>query len=119
MDQILLLFFILVFGVFVFLNGRKRKAQVAKLESSVVVGAQVIMLGGIKGKIVKITDDSVIVESTPGTKIEFVKAAVRQVVEPSLDVPASKPAVKKAATAAKPVTKPSSTKATAAKKSAK
>jgi len=115
MDQILLLFFVLVFGVFVFLNGRKRKAQVAKLESSVVVGAKVIMLGGITGKIVSISDGSVVVETTPGTKIEFVKAAVRQVVEPSLDAPVK--ADKKTSTT-KPASKPAA-KTSTAKKTAK
>ncbi|NBT46718.1 MAG: preprotein translocase subunit YajC [Actinobacteria bacterium] len=114
MDSILLLGLVAVFGVFVFLNGRKRKAQIAQLESSVVIGANVIMLGGIKGKIVAVSDSSVVVETTPGTKIEFVRAAVRQVIEPSLDtaqVTAKKPTAKPAAKA--------TGKSTTAKKTAK
>ena len=105
----MLLFFIAIFAVFVFINGRKRKAQVAKLETSVVVGAQVIMLGGIKGKITAISDDAVTIETTPGTKIQFVKAAVRQVVEPSLDAPVAKTPAKKAP-AAKTAAKPTPSK---------
>ena len=72
------------------------------------------MLGGITGKIVAVKDDSVIVETTPGTKIEFLKGAVRSVVEPSFDdepestSPKSKPAVKKAV--AKPATTKKSSK---------
>ena len=93
-----------VFFVFMVMSSRKRKAQISKLESSVKVGAKAVMLGGITGKIVAVKDDSVIVETTPGTKIEFLKGAVRSVVEPSLDEkpestsPKSKPAAKKTAT---------------------
>lgn len=103
-----------VFFVFMVMSSRKRKAQISKLESSVKVGAKAVMLGGITGKIVAVKDDSVIVETTPGTKIEFLKGAVRSVVEPSFDdepestSPKSKPAVKKAV--AKPATTKKSSK---------
>jgi preprotein translocase subunit YajC len=68
------------------------------------------MLGGITGKIVSISDSSVVVETTPGTKIEFVKAAIRSVTAPSLDkAPAVKKAVAKKPVASK-TAKPSTTK---------
>jgi preprotein translocase YajC subunit len=108
-----------VFLAFVFFSNRRRGQQAKALEASVVVGAQVIMLGGIKGKVVSILEGSVIVESTPGTRIEFLKAAVRSVVPASLDVkavtgpkPKAKPAVAK-----KPLAK--APKTTATKKTAK
>lgn len=77
------------------------------------------MLGGIKGKVVSILADTVIVETTPGTKIEFVKAAVRTVVSPSLE---NKPKATKIAAAkpAAPAKKPVATaKKTITKKAAK
>jgi preprotein translocase subunit YajC len=74
------------------------------------------MLGGITGKIVAINDSTVVVETTPGTKIEFVKAAVRTVTAPSLD----KPVVAKAAAPKKPVAaKAPAAKTTTTKKTAK
>lgn len=103
-----------VFLVFMFMSSRKRKAQIAKLESSVKVGAKAVMLAGITGKIVAIKDDSVIVETTPGTKIEFLKGAVRNVVEPSLD---DKPEPKSVKT--RSTTPQNSAKPTTAKKSSK
>ena len=89
------------FLAFLIFSNKKRAKAAKQLEESVQVGAQVVMLGGIKGKIVSILEDSVIVETTPGNRIEFVKAAVRSVSAPSLDV-AAEP-VKKVAAAKKPV----------------
>jgi preprotein translocase subunit YajC len=101
---------LIAFVAFLFFSNRRRKSAAAQLTNSVKVGANVVMLGGITGKIVSISDSSVVVETTPGTKIEFVKAAIRSVTAPSLD---KAPAVKKAAaktTAASKTAKPSTTK---------
>lgn len=93
---------IAVFLLFIIYSNRKRKEAAAKLSDSVVVGAKVVMLGGITGKVVSISDDSVVIESTPGNKIEFVKGAVRNVVEsaPSGEAPKKATATKKSAKAA-------------------
>lgn len=113
-----------VFLAFIIFSNSRRSKQAKALEASVSVGAQVVMLGGIKGKIVSILDDTVVVESTPGTRIEFLKAAVRTVVPASLEVkpavatPKAKSAPK--AAASKPVAKkPAAPKTTATKKTAK
>lgn len=94
-----LLIIMAVFLAFIVFSNKKRANAAKQLESSVTVGSQVMMLGGIKGKIVSVLEETVIVETTPGTRIEFVKAAIRAVVAPSLEV---KPAVaKKTSSAAK------------------
>ena len=111
-----------VFLAFIIFSNSRRAKQAKALEASVSVGAQVIMLGGVKGKIVSILDDTVIVESTPGTRIEFLKAAVRTVVPASLDAKAeaSAPKAKAKPAATKPVAKkPAASKTTATKKTAK
>lgn len=106
-----------VFLAFIIFSNSRRAKQAKALEASVAVGAQVIMLGGIKGKIVSILDDTVIVESTPGTRIEFLKAAVRTVVPASLQAkPAAAPKAKPAAKAT--TSKPAAPKKTAAPKTA-
>jgi preprotein translocase subunit YajC len=98
-----LLIILAVFLIFIIYSNKKRTNAAKQLEASVAVGSEVVMLGGIKGKIVSILEDTVIVETTPGTRIEFVKAAVRTVVAPSLE---SKPkATKTAATKAAAATK--------------
>jgi preprotein translocase subunit YajC len=88
-----LLFFAIIaaFLLFIIYSNRKRKEVAQKLANSVVIGARVVMLGGITGKVSSITDETIIVESSPGTKIEFVKGAVRSVVEaPEVEAPAAK-----------------------------
>ena len=78
-----------------------------------------MMLGGITGTISEIRDTTLVVETLPGTKIEFLKAAVRSVSTPSLDaVPAgaAKSTVAKKSQA-KPVAKKSVPTKPAAKKS--
>lgn len=97
------------FMAFLFFSNRKRNKAAKELADSVAVGADVVMLGGIKGKIVSILEDSVVVESTPGTRIEFVKAAVRSVTAPTLESPAAKAAVAKPKTATKTATKKTTT----------
>lgn len=93
------LFIILVvFVAFIFFSNRRRKAASQQLEGSVKVGAKAVMLGGITGTITEIRETTLVVETLPGTKIEFVKAAVRSVTAPSLDV---KPVTTKKAPIAK------------------
>jgi preprotein translocase subunit YajC len=111
-----------VFLAFIIFSNSRRSKQAKALEASVSVGAQVVMLGGIKGKIVSILDDTVVVESTPGTRIEFLKAAVRTVVPASLDAKAvvTAPKAKSKPAATKPAAKkPAASKTTATKKTAK
>jgi preprotein translocase YajC subunit len=106
---------LVLFVAFIWFSNRRRKSAAQQLENSVKVGAKAVMLGGITGVITEIRETSLVVETTPGTKIEFLKAAVRNVEAPSLDVkPAAKPvAAKKPASA--PTKKTSATKATSTK----
>jgi preprotein translocase subunit YajC len=105
-----LILILAVFLAYIIFSNSRRSKQAKALEESVAVGAQVIMLGGIKGKIASILEDTVIVETTPGTRIEFVKAAIRTVVPASTE---TKPAATKKVSApvtpaAKPVKKTAS-----------
>ncbi|MEY2816403.1 MAG: hypothetical protein RJA78_979 [Actinomycetota bacterium] len=106
------LFLLVAFVAFILFSNRRRKSAAQELENSVKVGAKAVMLGGITGVVSEIRDTTVVIETVPGTKIEFLKAAVRSVEAPSLD---EKPAVAKkaASSSAKkaPVTKVTSTKA--------
>jgi preprotein translocase subunit YajC len=107
---------LIAFVAFLFFSNRRRKTAATQLTNSVKVGANVVMLGGITGKIVSISDSSVVVETTPGTKIEFVKAAIRSVTAPSLD---KAPALKKAATPKPAASRTAKASTTATKKTAK
>jgi len=110
-----LVIILLVFVAFIFFSNRRRKAATAQLESSLKVGAKAVMRGGITGTIVEVRETTLVVETLPGTKIDFLKAAVGSVNAPSLD---EKPAAKtSAAKKATPAKKPAATgKATPAAK---
>ena len=103
-----------------FMSSRKRKKQAADLLASVRVGANVVLHSGITGKVVSIDGDRAVIETTPGTKIAFLKGAIRSVesapakVESKTD---AKPAVAKAS--AKPAAKPAAKKPAAKKPAAK
>jgi preprotein translocase YajC subunit len=95
-----LLIILVVFVAFMIFSNRRRKSATQQLENSVKVGAKAVMLGGITGTITEVRDTTLVIETFPGTKIEFLKAAVRSVNSPSLD---DAPAVKKPAVAKKPL----------------
>ncbi|MEN9955377.1 MAG: hypothetical protein RLY34_184 [Actinomycetota bacterium] len=94
-----------------FMSSRKRKKQAEALLSSVKVGSSVVLHSGIVGTVVSIDGDRAIIETTPGTKIAFLKGAIR-----SVDT-AAKPAAEKSV-AAKPAAKKPAAKKPAAKKPA-
>lgn len=95
-----------------FLSSRKRKKQAADLLSSVKVGSKVVLHSGITGKVISLDGDRAVIESTPGTKIAFLKGAIR-----SVDASASANVATKA-TATKPAAK-SASKASASTSAAK
>jgi len=124
MDPILIVALVFLAGM-MFFNGRKRKQQAAQLAEQVVVGAKVVLNSGIIAKIVKIEDNTVVVESA-GSKLEVVRSVIVRVdsapvAEPAVSLAksaAAKPAASKPA-AAKPAAKRATATATATKPAAK
>ena len=89
---------ILVYGALIigliammFFSGRKQKKQekeIADMRNSLRVGDEVTTTGGIVGRIVRVKEETVVVEtSRDGTKIRFLKSAIARV-----DVPVAGPA---------------------------
>lgn len=92
-----------------FMSSRKRKKQAEALLSSVKVGSSVVLHSGITGTIVSIEGDRAVIETTPGTKIAFLKGAIRTVdaaAKPAAEKSATKPAAKKPAAKKPAVKKP-------------
>ena len=76
--------------VFVFSNKKQKKQEkeVADMRNSLRVGDEVTTTGGIVGRIVRVKEETVVVEtSRDGTKIRFLKSAIARV-----DVPVEAPA---------------------------
>lgn len=60
---------------------QKQQKKLAEMRSSLVIGDRIVTIGGIKGSVVKISDDSIIIESGNGAKLDIVKTAVGQVLQ--------------------------------------
>ena len=75
-----------MFAIFYFLMIRpqkKREQEAADMKSSLKVGDVILTVGGIKGKVIKLTDDYMIIEtSNSKTRMEFTRAALLSVVNP-------------------------------------
>lgn len=108
-NDVFLVVALAVLIAFMFMSSRKRKKQAADLLASIKVGSNVVLHSGITGKIISVDADRAVIETTPGTKIAFLKGAIRSVDASAAKVSAEeKPAAK---AASKPATKTSSTAA--------
>ena len=86
-----------------YFNGRKRKKAAAEMQSGIKVGAYILLHSGILGTIISLDEKSLVVETTPGTKLTVLKGAVRSIEEAPKKPAAAKPAAAKpAAEPAKP-----------------
>ena len=95
---------------------RKKDKADRELRVALKVGDEVITIGGIIGKVEKITDKTVTISTTAGkNKIEFLKTAIATVSTKS-SAPDSKPAEKEAAKAAQEEKAPSRDKKVTPKK---
>src|SRR5688500_9410105 len=63
------------------------KAQRA-LVSALAVGDEIVTVGGLLGRIVRLTDDDVEVETTPGTLLRFRRAAISSRIPADADADA-------------------------------
>jgi len=101
-----------------YFNGRKRKKAAAEMQSGIKVGAYILLHSGILGTIISLDEKSLVVETTPGTKLTVLKGAVRSIEEAPKKV-AAKTAAAKPATATKTAAKPAVKKPVAKKPAAK
>lgn len=76
----------------IFLSGRRQRRQVSemqKLQSSLAPGDEVMTTSGLRATVVDVSDDdSVELEIAPGVTTTWVRAAVRERIDPAADVEA-------------------------------
>ena len=73
--------FILIFYFLIIRPQKKQERNVASMRSNISVGDEVITIGGIVGKVVKVKEDEVTIEvGADKIKIGFKKWALREVV---------------------------------------
>lgn len=74
---------ILVFWFLVIRPARKRQRDMSQIQSSVSIGAEVMLGSGIYGTVVGVEDDTVRIEVAPGTAIRVARQAVVRVISES------------------------------------
>lgn len=80
----MIIYFVVIIAVFYFLLIRPQKKQekrTREMLAALKVGDEVISIGGIKGKIRKIKDDFIVIETgADKTPIEFERNAIKGVI---------------------------------------
>lgn len=88
MGQLIPLVLILVvFYFFMIRPQMKKQKELKKFRENLAVGDKVVTIGGVHGKILEITDTTVLINSE-GSKIRFEKSAISQSVAEQLGNPA-------------------------------
>lgn len=78
--SIIMIALIVVVFYFMYRSNKKQERESAKMRDGLEVGDEITTIGGIVGEIVSIKEDTIVVEtSKAGTKIRFLKTAVRSV----------------------------------------
>lgn len=83
-----LIMIVLMIGVFYFFMIRpqmKKQKELKKFRENLAQGDKVVTIGGIHGKILEVTDTTVLI-ATEGTKLRLDKTAVAQSVEDQIAV---------------------------------
>ena len=69
---------IIIFFIMTSRSQKKQEKKVADMRNNLQVGDEITTIGGIIGKIVSIKDETIVIETTrDGTKIRFLRSAVR------------------------------------------
>jgi preprotein translocase subunit YajC len=79
-DLLLLGGFAVVFYLMIWRPQSKRAKEQRELLAGLSKGDEVATTGGLLGKVVRVTDDFIVIEIADGTEIKFQKAAVAAVL---------------------------------------
>lgn len=83
--SLILIYVVVIGAAFMFMTSRGRKKQQAQaqaMQQALVPGAEVRTIGGLVGTVIEMTDEYVVIETTPGVRLKFTKQAVAGVVQP-------------------------------------
>ena len=95
--QLLLLLVLIVFTVWVFTRGRRQQRETQLTQSRLQAGVEVMTTSGLYGRVVEVTDGSVVrLETSPGVVSRWDRRAVARIVstpdtQPALEDEAAEP----------------------------
>ena len=79
-NLIIMIFFLLIIYFVMIRPQRKRDKEVAAMRSALKPGDDVVTIGGIIGRVVKVNEDTVVVQvGSEKVKVEFLKTAIGSV----------------------------------------
>lgn len=73
--------FLVIFYVFVIMPRKKQEKKQAEVLGSLKRGDKVVSIGGIRGEISKVKEETVMVKVAENTEIEFLKKAISHKIE--------------------------------------
>lgn len=73
--------FLLIFYLFIILPRKKQDKQHEAVLESLKRGDKVVSIGGIRGEISKVKEDTIMVKVAENTEIEFLKKAISHKIE--------------------------------------
>lgn len=75
---------VVVIMYFFMIRPQQRKAAEAKkFRESIVKGSTVVTIGGLHGKVVDLSDETVVVEVDRGTRLKFDRSAIAREAKPA------------------------------------
>ena len=84
--NLIFLGFLIVIFYFMLIRPQKRRVQQHKnLISSIGVGDEIVTIGGVYGRVVRMGDDDIDLEISPGTTVRIVKSAIARRVTEDID----------------------------------
>ena len=80
MVSIIMIVLLVAVFYFMYRSNKKQEREAAKMRDALEVGDEITTIGGIVGEIVSVKEETIVVETTKaGTRIRFLKSAVRSV----------------------------------------
>ena len=68
---------------------QRKSAEAKKFREALTKGASVVTIGGLHGKVVELSDDSVVLEVDRGTRLKFDRTAIARELAPKTATPAA------------------------------
>jgi len=73
--------FLAVFWVFIILPRRKQEKKHKEMLANLKRGDKVVTIGGLRGEVARIKEDTITIKVNENTEIDFVKKAIAYLIE--------------------------------------
>ena len=78
---VMMIFIIGIFWLILIRPQRKREKQVNAMRSAIKAGDRIVTIGGVKAKVLKAKEESLIIEAGPNVRMEVMRWSVSQILE--------------------------------------